>query len=84
MLTKRQRMLIFLTLLAVAGAIYTLIWAKQVNTMLENPPLLQKSSEMQPETTTTESLENGLLLSNFDALLSDEQIADLYEGEQDF
>lgn len=84
MLTKRQRILIIFTLLAVAGAIYTLIWAKNINSMLENPPLLQKPAETQEENQPTETIENGLLLSNFDSLLSEDQLAELYEGEQEF
>lgn len=85
MLTYRQRILILLTWLAVIGAIATLIWAKNIDQQLQNPPLLQnQASSSLSGTQIQKAEETGMLVSNFEGILSQDQIAELYEGEQDF
>lgn len=86
MLTSKQRILIALTGLAAAGAVATLIWARTIDQQLQNPPLLQKEDvhAFSGQELETPEQESGLLVSNFEGILSQEQLAELYEGEQDF
>lgn len=74
MLTKKNILLAVAALLALAMAIFAILWAKSVDQQLQNP-------EIFGETNAVSGTQEDFLVSDFAGLLSGEDMEALYEGQ---
>lgn len=86
MITKNQLILLIGAVLAVLAAVYVLVRTRNINKQLENPGMLQSvEAEKESQQTTGSAPRSGedsnVLSSDFDKMLSDSDLAELYEGE---
>lgn len=78
MITKKTLILLAVAVLAVTGAVFSLLWSKKVNQEIENPTFFLDAEE------TSMTWEDAVqfLMSDFEGLLSGDDVASLYEGEE--
>lgn len=74
MLTKKNILLAVAALLALAMAIFAILWAKSVDQQLQNPEIFGESNAVS-------GTQEDFLVSDFAGLLSGEDMEALYEGQ---
>ena len=72
-----------LALLSIAAMVVVLLWQKRIQQQFQNPELMTPSEKITTET----SLQNSgidFLMSDFESLLSGNDLETLYQWEQDY
>ena len=75
-----------LALLSIAAMVCVLLWQKRIQQQFQNPELMTPS-ETSEKITTENSLQNSgidFLISDFESLLSGNDLETLYQWEQDY
>ena len=75
-----------LALLSIAAMVCVLLWQKGIQQQFQNPELMTPS-ETSEKITTENSLQNSgidFLISDFESLLSGNDLETLYQWEQDY
>ena len=87
MLTKRQIYLVIFAVLSVLLAVGTLFYLRELDRRLQEPLQEEFIYEETPVVSVSDSSSSSwadYLQEDFDALLSGETVADMYEGERDY
>ena len=75
-----------LALLSIAAMVFVLLWQRRIQQQFQNPELMTPS-ETSEKITTENSLQNSgidFLMSDFESLLSGNDLETLYQWEQDY
>ena len=75
-----------LALLSIAAMVCVLLWQRRIQQQFQNPELMTPS-ETSEKITTENSLQNSgidFLISDFESLLSGNDLETLYQWEQDY
>ena len=75
-----------LALLSIAAMVFVLLWQRRIQQQFQNPELITPS-EISEKIVTETSLQNSginFLMSDFESLLSGNDLETLYQWEQDY
>ena len=75
-----------LALLSIAAMVVVLLWQKRIQQQFQNPELMTPSEASEKITTETVLHNSGIdfLMSDFESLLSGNDLETLYQWEQDY
>ena len=75
-----------LALLSIAAMVFVLLWQKRIQQQFQNPELMTPSEISEKRTTETPLQTSGIdfLMSDFESLLSGNDLETLYQWEQDY
>ena len=75
-----------LALLSIAAMVVVLLWQKRIQQQFQNPELMTPSETSEKITTETALHNSGIdfLMSDFESLLSGNDLETLYQWEQDY
>ena len=81
MLTKKQVFLMILALLSIAAMVFVLLWQKRIQQQFQDPELMTPSEISEKRTTETPLQTSGIdfLMSDFESLLSGNDLETLYQ-----
>ena len=75
-----------LALLSIVAMVFVLLWQKRIQQQFQNPELMTPSEISEKRTTETPLQTSGIdfLMSDFESLLSGNDLETLYQWEQDY
>ena len=75
-----------LALLSIVAMVFVLLWQKRIQQQFQNPELMTPSEISEKRTTETPLQTSGIdfLMSDFEGLLSGNDLETLYQWEQDY
>ena len=75
-----------LALLSIVAMVFVLLWQKRIQQQFQNPELMTPSEISEKRTTETPLQTSGIdfLVSDFESLLSGNDLETLYQWEQDY